>query len=302
VKRYSFINYLLFNSKFLKFPFGILLPLALAGVWLCRRPWRRLLPLYLFVGAYSLSFIAFFVTSRYRMPMIPIAAIFAAVGLVGLVRLVRHKPRALRWPLAIALAAFLLFNANLAGAGRQASPGQNHFAVAVGLHEQGKDADALIELRRALATDSATNVLSLEATLLGSQGDLAGAERAARAAVRLHPFEADAYGMLGNVLANAGQLDSAAVYFEVVLRRDPYSLQAWNNLGNIALSRQDYARARHYYEGALKIRPTFTLAMFHLGLCDYYEGKVEQAHARWQEILKLDPSFTKAKLALEQLR
>jgi 4-amino-4-deoxy-L-arabinose transferase-like glycosyltransferase len=302
VKRYSFINYLLFNSKFLKFPFGILLPLALAGVWLCRRQWRRLLPLYLFVGAYSLSFIAFFVTSRYRMPMIPIAAIFAAVGLVGLVRLVPHKPRALRWPLAIALAAFLLFNASLAGAGRQASPDQNHFAAAVGLHEQGKDAEALIELRRALATDSATNVLSLEATLLGSQGDLAGAERAARAAVRLHPFEADAYGMLGNVLANAGQLDSAAVYFEVVLRRDPYSLQAWNNLGNIALSRQDYARARHYYEGALKIRPTFTLAMFHLGLCDYYEGKVEQAHARWQEILKLDPSFTKAKLALEQLR
>jgi 4-amino-4-deoxy-L-arabinose transferase-like glycosyltransferase len=302
VKRYSFINYLLFNSKFLKFPFGILLPLALAGVWLARRQWRRFLPLHLFVGAYSLSFIAFFVTSRYRMPMIPIAAILAAVGLVGLVRLVRLRGKELAWPLAIALAAFLLFNANLAGAGRQASPDQNHFAAAVGLHEQGKDEDALVELRRALATDSATNVLSLEATLLGSQGDLAGAERAARAAVRLHPFEADAYGMLGNVLANAGQLDSAAVYFEIMLKRDPYSLQAWNNLGNIALSHKDYARARHYYEGALKIRPTFTLAMFHLGLCDYYEGKVEQAHARWQEILKLDPSFTKAKLALEQLR
>ena len=314
-KRYSFINYLLFNSKFLKFPFGILLPLALVGVWLCRRQWRRLLPLYLFVGAYSLSFIAFFVTSRYRMPMVPIAAILASVGLVGLVPRrdmtelrsgnsdrVPSGWRRLAFPLAIALAAFLFLNANLAGAGRQASPDQNHFAAAVGLHEQGKDADALVEVRRALATDSATNALTLEATLLGSQGDLAGAERAARASVRLHPFDADAFGMLGNVLANAGQLDSAARYFEVVLGRDPLSLQAWNNLGNIALQRQDYTKARYYYEGALKIRPTFTLAMFHLGLCDYYEGKVEQAHARWQEILKLDPSFIKARQALEQLK
>jgi 4-amino-4-deoxy-L-arabinose transferase-like glycosyltransferase/cytochrome c-type biogenesis protein CcmH/NrfG len=302
VKRHSFINYLLFNSRFLKFPFGVLLPLALVGVWLARRQWRRLLPLYLFIGAYSVSFIAFFVTSRYRMPMIPIAAILASVGLVGLVGPVRLRGKELIWPLAIALAAFLLFNANLAGAGREASLDQNHFVAALGLHQQGRDAEALVELRRALATDSATNVLSLEATLLGSQGDIAGAERAARAAVRLHPLDAEAYGMLGNVFANAGQLDSAAAYFEVVLKRDPYSLQAWNNLGNIALSRQDYASARRYYEGALKIRPTFTLAMFHLGLCDYYEGRVEQAHARWQEILKLDPSFAKARAALEQLK
>ena len=298
VKRYSFINYLLFNSRFLKLPFGILLPLALAGVWFARRQWRRLLPLYLFVGAYSLSFIAFFVTSRYRMPLIPIAAILAAIGLIGLIRPIPRRERGI----ALALAAFLLFNANLAGAGRQASPDQNHFAAAVGLHEQGKDADALSELRRALATDSATNVLSLEATLLGSQGDIAGAVRAARASVRLHPFDADAFGMLGNVFANSGQLDSAERYFAVVLQRDPHSLQSWNNLGNIALSRQDYAKARYYYEGALKIRPTFTLAMFHLGLCDYYEGKVAEAHARWQEILKLDPSFSKARQALEQLK
>jgi len=300
VKRYSFINYLLLNSRFLKFPFGILLPLALAGVWFLRREWRRFLPLYLFAGAYSLSFITFFVTSRYRLPLIPLAAILASIGLIGLIRPIPRRERGVA--LAITLAALLLFNAILAGAGRQASKGQNHLAAAVGLHDQSKDKEALVELRRALATDSSTNVLSLEATLLSNQGDAAGAERAARAAVRLHPFEADAYGMLGNVFANAGQLDSAARYFEVVLRRDTYSLQAWNNLGNIALSRGDYAKARDYYEGALKIRPTFTLAMFHLGLCDYYEGNVAEAHARWQEVLKLDPSYTKAKQALEQLK
>ena len=298
VKRYSFINYLLFDSRFLKFPFGILLPLALVGVWLCRRQWRRFLPLYLFIVAYSLSFIVFFVTSRFRTPMVPIVAILAAIGLMGLIR-----PMQGRWvALTIALAAFLLLNADLVGAARRTNPDQSHFDAAVGLHGQGRNAEALAEVRQALQYDSATNVLRLEATLLGSMGNHAGAESAARAAVRLHPTDAEAYGVLGFVLTTAGRLDSGAHYYEVELGRDPYSLHAWNNLGNIALRRKDYARARYYYEGALKVRPTFADAMFYLGLCDYYEGRASEARARWQQVLKLDPSFTKAKQALEQLK
>ena len=300
VKHYSFINYLLFNTGFLKFPFGILLPLALAGVWLWRREWRRFLPLYLFVVAYSLSFIIFFVTSRYRTSIIPIVAIFGVIGLMGLIGPMAKRERGVA--LAIALAAFLLLNANLAGAGRQTSRDQSHFATALGLHNQGRDVEAMAEVQQALRIDSATNVLTFEATLLERQGDFADAERAARAAVRLHPQEADAYGGLGNVFANGGALDSAAHYFEVALQRDPYSMQAWVNLGNVNLQRRDFDKARYYYQGALKIQPTFVEPMFYLGLCDYYQGKVAEAHARWQQLLKLDPSFTKAKQALEQLK
>ena len=300
VKRYSFINYLLFDSRFLKFPFGILLPLALVGVWLCRRQWRRFLPLYLFVVAYSLSFIVFFVTSRFRTPMVPIVAIVAVTGLIGLIGPISTRER--RIALAIAIAAFLLLNADLVGAARRTNQDQSHFDAAVGLHGQGRNAEALAEVRQALQYDSATNVLRLEATLLGSMGNHAGAESAARAAVRLHPTDAEAYGVLGFVLTTAGRLDSGAHYYEVELERDPYSLHAWNNLGNIALRRKDFAKARYYYEGALKVRPTFADAMFYLGLCYYNEGEVAEARARWQQVLKLDPSFTKAKQALEQLK
>ncbi len=300
VKRYSFVNYLLFSTRFLKFPFGVLLPLALAGVWLLRRQWRQFLPLYLFIGAYSLSFIVFFVTSRYRTPMIPMLAILAAIGLIGPIGPIPKRERGIA--LAIALAAFLLLNANLVGAGRASRRDQSHFAAAFGLHEQGRDVEALKELQLALEHDSASNVLTLQATLLQKAGDFAGAERAARAATRLYPQEADVWADLGNVFANGRMLDSAARYFGIALERDPYSLQAWVNLGNVSFQRRDFAAARHYYEGALKIRPTYVDPMFYLGLCDYYQGKVAEAHARWQQILKLDPSFTKAKQALEQLR
>jgi len=300
VKRYSFINYLFFNTKLLKFPFGVVLPLALAGVWLWRGRWRRLLPLYLFAGAYSVSFIVFFVCSRYRMPLVPIATILAAVGLKVLLGSISRRERA--QAVVVVLAAFLLLNANLAGAGRQVGRDQNHIAAAVGLHGQGRDAEALAEVRKALKLDSARSALSLEAALLSNLGDAAGAERAARAAVRLYPSDADAYDALGGVLATAGRLDSAAVYFEIVRSRAPHSIHAWNSLGNIALTRGDYARARYYYEGALKLRPTFVQAVFGIGLCAYHEGRTTEARARWEEALRLDPSFSRAREGLERLK
>jgi 4-amino-4-deoxy-L-arabinose transferase-like glycosyltransferase/cytochrome c-type biogenesis protein CcmH/NrfG len=300
VKRHSFINYLFFSSRFLKFPFGILLPLALAGVWLRRRQWLRLLPLYLFGAAYSLSFIVFFVCSRYRLPIIPFVAVFGAMGLTGLVGRTAKRERGIG--IAIALGAFLLFNANFAAAGKPVKEDANHVAAAIALHNQGEDAEALAELQRALESDSGPNVLKLEVILLQNRGDLAGAESAARAAVRLYPLNADAYIALGGVLATAHRLDSAEVYYQAALDRDPYAIQAWKDLGNIAFERKDLAKARYYYEGALKIRPTYTMAMLQLGFCDYYEGKFAEARARWQEILKLDPSFTGAKEALERVK
>jgi 4-amino-4-deoxy-L-arabinose transferase-like glycosyltransferase len=300
VKRYSFINYLFFSTRFLKFPFGVLLPLALAGVWLWRRRWLSLLPLYLFGAAFSASFIVFFVCSRYRLPIIPLAAIFGAMGLVGLTGRTAKRERVIG--LVIALGAFLLFNANFAAAGKPVKEEANRAAAAVALLKQGRKAEALAELQRVLALDSAPNFLKLEASLLQSQGDLAGAERAARAAVRLYPLNADAYIALGGALATAGRLDSAEVYYRTALERDPYAIQAWKDLGNISFQRKDIAKARYYYEGALKIQPTYTMAIFRLGFCDYYEGKFAAARARWQEVLKLDPSFAGVKEALERVR
>jgi tetratricopeptide (TPR) repeat protein len=242
----------------------------------------------------------FFVCSRYRLPIIPLAAIFGAMGLVGLTGRTAKRERVIG--LVIALGAFLLFNANFAAAGKPVKEEANRAAAAVALLKQGRKAEALAELQRVLALDSAPNFLKLEASLLQSQGDLAGAERAARAAVRLYPLNADAYIALGGALATAGRLDSAEVYYQTALERDPYAIQAWKDLGNISFQRKDIAKARYYYEGALKIQPTYTMAIFRLGFCDYYEGKFAAARARWQEVLKLDPSFAGVKEALERVR
>ncbi|MBM3322392.1 tetratricopeptide repeat protein [candidate division WOR-3 bacterium] len=298
-KRYTVLNLMLFNLPLLKFPFGIVMPLALVGAWLARRAWRRLLPLYLFAGSLSISFIAFFVADRFRMPVVPIAIILASSAGFELFRI---KGRRLIFASLGLLAAFLLLNANIAGAGRHAPEAQSHFAAAVGLHAQGRVEAALTELVQALRDDSATNVLSLEVTIRLSLRQTDLAEDAARAAARLHPNEADAISLLGNVLAETGRLDSAETLFRQALTLDPYSIQAWNSLGNVAMTQSNLAAARHCYEQALSINPAFPVALFHLGLIDYFEGDRSRAHARWREVLKLDPTHERARAALEQLR
>jgi len=65
------------------FPFGLLGPLAILGMALA---WRRQNPpttlLILYVFAYGLSVILFFVSARYRVPALPVLLIFAAWALI----------------------------------------------------------------------------------------------------------------------------------------------------------------------------------------------------------------------------
>ncbi len=298
-KRYTFLNYLLFQTPILKFPFGLVLPLALTGIYLTRRRWRNFIPVYLFLLVYSLSFIIFFVTARYRMPLIPFFLLFAVAG-VG--EWLKAEKREKRRSLAIFLVTFLVFNLNIAGAGRPPDPAQNHFTAGLGYYEQRRGSEAERELNQALRLDSATNILSLRTVMLLDQGKVEEARRLVQVALRLHPDEAEAYGIAGNFFALQGEIESAAVYFQKVVELDPYSSEGWHNLGNIALLKRNLNDARSFYQRALTLSPGWTSALFHLGLMYYYEGKTDSAHLLWRQVLDLDPRYEKARRAIEQLR
>jgi len=298
-KRYTFLNLLLFSTPVLKFPFGVVLPLALVGIYLTRRRWQNLLPVYLFFGVYALSFIPFFVTARYRLPVVPFYLLFAVAGLINWAG-VSKKERLIAG--GIFIFSLVFFNLNIAGSGRTADQAQNHFVAGSGYYETGRLQEAEEEVNRALMLDSATNILSLKASILLAENRLPEAVEVARAVIRLHPDEADACGVAGNVLATAGDLTGAESLLKRVVELDPYGVEGWNNLGNIFLAKGDLKQAKGCYERALEINSVFTLALFHLGLVHYYEGRVDSAHLLWQKVLALDPGFEKAKRALIELR
>ncbi len=306
-KRFTFLSLLIFQTVFLKFPFGLLLPLALVGIYLGRSIARRWMPVFLFLVSFGLSFVAFFVTARYRMPMVPFLIVLAVYGVT---RLAKARGRELGIGLALLAGALVFFNAGLFGAGRAGvlGPGrvedqaQTHLSAAMGMFQQGRLADALGEVRTALEYDSAENVLVLESAIYVEMGKLEQARVAAQAAVDRFPSSPEPYGQLGNVFARAGQLDSARLCFEKVCELDPNSASSWNNLGNIAMMQSDFTSARTYFEKALAIEPTFVIALFNLGLLDWQEGNRDLARSRWKRALELDPSYTKAKQALEYFR
>ncbi len=298
-KRFTFLNWFIFETPVFKFPFGFVLPLTLACSYLTRKKWRTLVPVYLFLGAWCISFIPFFVTDRYRLPAVPFYLLLAVAGLGSFSRVERRERTVAGL---IFAAALILFNLNLAGAGKKSDPAQNLFQAAAGWYETGRRERVQQAIEQALALDSATNILSLRATMLLEQNRIEEAKRVAQAAIRLHPQEADAWGIAGNVFASAGELDSARLMFERVIELDPYGPEGWNNLGNLHLSRGELERARFCYEQALRNSPNFVLALFHLGLVDYYQGRKDSAHCRWLRVLKLDPEFEKARRALQELR
>jgi 4-amino-4-deoxy-L-arabinose transferase-like glycosyltransferase len=82
--------------------FGLLAPLALLGLGLTARDWRGLFPLHAMIAVTLATALALFVLSRYRVPVVPLLAVFAAAAAVRLV----EDARARKWrALAVALVA-----------------------------------------------------------------------------------------------------------------------------------------------------------------------------------------------------
>ena len=71
------LRVLLWKVPGIAFPFGLLLPLAAVGLGVA---WRRAPVLAASVVLLGLAVAAFFVTARYRAPLVPLLALFAAAG------------------------------------------------------------------------------------------------------------------------------------------------------------------------------------------------------------------------------
>ncbi len=102
------------------FSFGLLFPLAVAGMMITSWNRERTL-LALFLATYAGSIVLFFVTARYRMPLVPILIIFAAVALHRFAAMIgqRRSSRRALIPLAGLLLAAIISNSNLYGLDRE---------------------------------------------------------------------------------------------------------------------------------------------------------------------------------------
>ncbi|MEO0116557.1 MAG: tetratricopeptide repeat protein [candidate division WOR-3 bacterium] len=295
--QFTYLKYLIQKLPFFQFPFGLLFPLSLIGIYFALREKRKdLSPFYLFLITYPLSFILFFVTARYRMALIPILILFAAYGFWGIIKKDRKPIFFLFLP------SYLLFNADLY---KVSSPnlGQSYTTIALAKKEAKDSHSAFQYALKALKEDSLwIEAYNLIGVIFTEMGQLAEAEEVLKKSLSINPYLPETYHNLGNLHYAKGEREKAKEYYEIALKLDPHSARTYNNLGNLYLEEGKIREALLLYEKAYYLEPLFDIALFHLGLAHYYLGEKEKAHSLWRKVLEINPENKLAKSALYELK
>ena len=336
-RTYSWLmSVLLWKIHHFAFPFGLLGPLAAVGLVLA---WRHRLQaglLLLCTGAYSASLLLFFITGRYRLPLVPLLLLFAGYALIWLVQQGQDR----QWrPLGIGVAFVVLLgivaNAGLRSAdpladaeihfdlGRvQAQRGQyaaavRSFGTAVQLdpnylrarHNLGAalavmkrydEAEAVY--RQALTQASEDRVLHLNlAALYRATGRYEQAVEHYRR-VLATKAEASVSLSLGQVYKRMGVTERAQEAFAAALSGEKVRAQAANELGLIEVRQGALERAVDYFAIALKAAPDNHLIAFNLGAAYHDLGQFDKAAEFYRLTLSLAPEYAKAQRALTRLQ
>jgi len=237
------LSALLWNHG-LAVPAGVLIPFGLVGIALARRDPRRHL---LVLGALALQgvfVVAFFVTDRYRLPMLPLFAIYAAAALVEIARRARAGGvRAAAGPAGVA--ALLLVLCNLGNGPMNAARGYSEYNdLAVALVERGDLPGAEAAWQHALAHNSrhVGSLVGLCKVRL-DQSRAAEALEPCRNAAALAPESAVAHQELGLALEALGRRDEAVAAFRRALWLAPGAATPERALRRLLVNSGDSAAA-----------------------------------------------------------
>lgn len=125
----------------------------------------------------------------------------------------------------------------------------------------------------------------------GNSGDLAGAERHLREALRWTPGVPGLHYNLG-VMLMAQKRDTEAIReFETAARQDPNDADIHNNLGFVVGRCGDAAQAEAHFREALRVNPNHAHAHFNLGRLLYQRGRHNEAAAQFEAAARLDATY-----------
>ena len=251
------------------FHFGVLAPLAAAGLWLTRHRWRELTLLYLLLAAWSLAVAAFFVFARYRYPMVPILALFGGAAVAAVGALARRDGRPARRELlaAGALAAIVAVFCNW--------PADRRDPRAVTWASWG--------------------------TAEAERGRPDAARRWLERALQVSPRFAEARLTLGHLKLAAGEIDAAEAEYRLVVEVDPANATAWNDLGVLADRRGDRAAAVDNFRRALAADDRHLESRYNLARAHLEGGDLAAARDEYGRLVELAPDDVEARHQLANL-
>ncbi len=230
---YSVLMKILLWKNLLNFPSGIMFPLMLAGIVIAIRQRREVgVPLANLI-LYSLVVTLFFVCSRFRQPIIPVALIFAAFAADYIVA--HFKSRNTDWKLGVGVFAAFVVLLNLGG-DIESRINKSQYQNMLGNLYLHKDMfkEAVPHFQKALeiAPDNRPAIGAL-ATAYSELGMYDQAEVMYKRGIQLHRNSAQFHYNLGTLYYNTGRYDEAKPYYWRVIQLDPRYVNPYKGLGAI---------------------------------------------------------------------
>ncbi|MGQ0733151.1 MAG: tetratricopeptide repeat protein [Acidobacteriota bacterium] len=270
--------------------FGVLVPLAIVGLWGLWPKRRVLWPLYAMGAAYAASVVMFFVVARYRYPLVPIAMVFAGAALVE----ARHwwatasRRRLVGVGVTVAIMTGVSFVPHHSGDARRAITENN---LGAALQEDGRPGEAIDRYRRALALDATyTPALNNLGTALRAAGRVDEAIETFEQAIAQRPATPSVHFNLGNALLSVGRRADAIAQFRRALDLNPRLVDAHNNLGQALEAEGRLDQAIDAFRVALSINERLPRVHHNLGNALATKGVLGEAAAHLRRAIELDPS------------
>lgn len=260
-----------FTLSMIPLGFGLLMALfAVAAPWWIPRgppspecsPHRRalLVLIGLFLAVYAVTIVAFFVTGRYRVPLIPYVAMGASVALVrwgGFVKARQWKEAALMVLIALGLFGLLRIDAFDI---RRETAGFAQLSAAQDALQLG-DADAAIRELECIQKEGRLDAPEVAITLArahlmrGKVGDSAAVLAVAEEGLALHPDTPELLWYSAAGFAKAGNWSQAHERVEQLLRHDPTDLQAMHLCCRALIEQSRHEDAKAVFLRASRLSP-----------------------------------------------
>lgn len=322
-----------FGYLALVFHFGVLLPLAVAGIIATANRARELWVLYGLILAMSASVILFYIFGRYRESIVPPLVLFSGAALTPAQWGPRRGARIALAALGAALAAALGNWPSERGPGNRAVTYYAHgkiyfesgrwdlaarcFEECIRSRPDVPDPRKLLGLIQLKAgrPELALEHLAVARQQLPNDPDvafsygivsLARDNRAAAAASFRHaatlaPRRADIHAHLGRTLAELGKTDEALAALDEAERLAPPSSATHCHRAVALLAARRLDEARRHLDHVLRLEPTNPDALFQLGRLEQATGNWSAAEASMRQSIERWPGNLEARLALALL-
>jgi tetratricopeptide (TPR) repeat protein len=285
--------------------FGILVPLAVLGMFLAWPDRRHLAILYIMTGTYMASVLMFYVFARYRLPLVPFFMVFAAAALCQIPSLVtqarerfarasqreRLKISASSASSALIVVGVFAVVANWPVLSKSLMIAITETNLASALQAEGRASDAVDHYQRAIAIQPdyapAYNNLGVAEH---AAGQLDKAFTAFQRAVDMKPEYPDAHYNLANVLLEKNQPQEAAEHFRIALQTIPDSAGVSNNLGIALAAEGKGTDAVAAFRSAVANDPSSATAHRNLADALAAAGQMTEAFVEFQRATQLDPN------------